>query len=224
MVISTIKRDYDMSLSIEFASWREQQPMWPARGRHILAQHDDEHVVVYQAYRPEIAEHVVRHQRFGGPWSLDRMTWIKPNFLWMMYRCGWATKPGQEHVLAVWLPRTVFEEEILARAVHSSYVAEVHGSREAWQQAVKQSDVRLQWDPDHGPRGNVLERRAIQLGLRGAATRAFASEWVRRIEDVTALVRAQHEHLHDLDRLETPFEHVLPVQSPATRAVLGLSD
>ncbi len=29
------------------------------------------------------------------------MTWIKPSFLWMMYRCGWAAKPGQERVLAV---------------------------------------------------------------------------------------------------------------------------
>lgn len=212
-----------MSLTIAIAPWREQQATWPARGRHILAQHDDAHVVVYQAYRPEIAEHVVRHQRFGGPWSLDRMTWIKPNFLWMMYRCGWATKPGQEHVLAVWLPRDVFEQEILARAVHSSYSAEPYGTREAWQQAVQRSDVRLQWDPDHGPGGNALERRAIQLGLRGAATRAFANEWVRRIEDVTPLVREQRACLHDLERLQTPVERVLEVRNPETRAWLGLS-
>ena len=40
--------------------------------------------------------------RFGGDrFSFSRMSWIKTNFLWMMYRCGWATKPGQEHVLAV---------------------------------------------------------------------------------------------------------------------------
>lgn len=212
-----------MSSSIAIASWREQQPTWPAKGRHILAHHDDDHVVVYQAYRPEIAEHVVRHQRFGGPWSLDRMTWIKPNFLWMMYRCGWATKPGQEHVLAVWLPRDVFEQEILARAVHSSYSAEPYGTREAWEQAVERSDVRLQWDPDHGPAGNALERRAIQLGLRGAATRAFASEWVRRIEDVTPFVREQREHLRSLERLQTPLERVLEVRDPATRSWLGLS-
>jgi hypothetical protein len=213
----------DTSTSLRWMAWREQQASWPSQGRHVLAQHDDAHVVVYQAYRSEIAEHVVRHQRFGGPWSLDRMTWIKPNFLWMMYRCGWATKPGQEHVLAVWLPRAVFEEEILARAVHSSYVAEAYGSRDAWQEAVKTSDVRLQWDPDHGPRGNALERRAVQLGLRRAATRAFANEWVQRIEDVTPLVRAQREHLQDLERLQTPVEHVLAVRDPATRALLELS-
>ncbi|MFM7854759.1 MAG: DUF4291 family protein [Flammeovirgaceae bacterium] len=27
--------------------------------------------------------------------SLNRMTWMKPNFLWMMYRSGWATKHNQ---------------------------------------------------------------------------------------------------------------------------------
>jgi hypothetical protein len=37
------------------------------------------------------------------------MTWIKPSFLWMMYRCGWATKPGQERVLAIQITREGFE-------------------------------------------------------------------------------------------------------------------
>ncbi|HEY9391471.1 MAG TPA: DUF4291 family protein [Mycobacteriales bacterium] len=52
----------------------------PARPSHPTT------VVVYQAYRPEIAEHGVRYQRFDGPFSLDRMRWVKPGFLWMMYR------------------------------------------------------------------------------------------------------------------------------------------
>jgi hypothetical protein len=26
-------------------------------------------------------------------------TWVKPSFLWMMYRSGWATTPGQERIL-----------------------------------------------------------------------------------------------------------------------------
>ena len=56
--------------------------------------------------------------------SLNRMSWIKPNFLWMMYRCGWATKADQEVVLAVRMKRSAFDE-ILRRAVHSSFVSEV---------------------------------------------------------------------------------------------------
>lgn len=209
--------------SLRLEPWAEQRERWPDHGRHILAQFDDETIVVYQAYRPEIARYVVEHQRFGGPWSVDRMTWIKPNFLWMMYRCGWATKAGQEHVLAIWLPREVFEREILAAAVHSSFVSETYGSREDWQHAVKASDVRLQWDPDHGPCGGKEERRAIQLGLRRAATRRFADEWVLRIEDVTTLVAQQREHLGELARLRTPSERVLPVSDPAVRSRLGLS-
>ena len=99
----------------------------PKSGRHILAQFDDESVIVYQAYRPAIGHFAAQHGYFGGPFSLSRMSWIKPNFLWMMYRCGWGSKEGQEVVLAVRLKRTAFDE-ILRRAVHSSFVPEVYES------------------------------------------------------------------------------------------------
>jgi uncharacterized protein DUF4291 len=68
----------------------EQLPTWPPSGRHILAQFDDDSIYVYQAYRPAIANYAVTNQRFGGEFSYNRMSWIKPNFLWMMYRSGWA--------------------------------------------------------------------------------------------------------------------------------------
>jgi hypothetical protein len=38
----------------------------------------------------------------------------------MMYRCGWATKPGQERVLAVRLPRAAFNT-VLASAVPAGH-------------------------------------------------------------------------------------------------------
>ena len=69
--------------------------------RQVRAKHDDETLVVYQAYSPQIAAPAVAAGTFVAPFKRDRMTWIKPSFLWMMYRCGWATKPGQERVLAV---------------------------------------------------------------------------------------------------------------------------
>ena len=81
----------------------------PPPYRQIRARYDSETVRVYQAYRPEIADAAVAAGRFVPPFSLDRMTWIKPSFLWMMYRCGWATKPGQERVLAVDITREGFE-------------------------------------------------------------------------------------------------------------------
>src|SRR5262245_54086075 len=118
----------------------EQARRWPAAGRHILAQFDAESVVVYQAYRPAIGLFATQNQRFGGPFSLNRMSWIKPNFLWMMYRSGWGTKEGQEVTLAVRLRRSGFEE-ILRRAVHSNYVPEVYPSPEDWKARLAESPV-----------------------------------------------------------------------------------
>jgi hypothetical protein len=46
-----------------------QNARWPSAGRHILAQFDAESVVVYQAFRPAIAEEAVALQRFGPMWS-----------------------------------------------------------------------------------------------------------------------------------------------------------
>lgn len=201
----------------------EQESCWPKRGRHILAQYDDDSIVVYQAYRPEIGEFAAKHGYFGGAFSLSRMSWIKPNFLWMMYRSGWAGKEGQEVVLAVRLQRSAFDK-ILADAVHSSHVPEVYGSREAWSAAGKRSDVRLQWDPDHGPSGAKQERRAIQLGLRGETLRSYSKEWILGIEDVTEFVLAERDRRGATDSLTTPRERVYPVADPATRQRLGISE
>src|SRR5438105_14894169 len=63
-----------------------QSRRWPQSGRHILAHFDSESIVVYQAYQPAIGRYAAQHQRFGGEFSFARMSWIKTNFLWMMYR------------------------------------------------------------------------------------------------------------------------------------------
>lgn len=210
-----------MNLLVE--SYVAQAARWPRSGRHILAQYDERSVVVYQAYRPAIAQFAVEHQRFGGEFSFDRMSWVKPNFLWMMYRCGWATKPQQEHVLAVRIRREGFDR-MLRDAVHSSFVPEVYETREAWQAAVDESDVRLQWDPDHAPTGERVERRAIQLGLRGKVLAAYATEWLVQIEDVTAFVREQAENAGRDRRAEliTPVENVYPVSDAGAARRLGI--
>ena len=57
--------------------------------RQVRAVFDDRSIVVYQAYGREIAEAALAHGRFVSPFKRDRMTWIKPSFLWMMYRSGW---------------------------------------------------------------------------------------------------------------------------------------
>jgi len=199
--------------SLQLEPYLAQRARWPARGRHVMAQFDDERVVVYQAYRPSIGQFAAEHGHFlGGGFSLERMSWIKPNFLWMMYRCGWAAKEGQEVVLAIWLARAAFDA-ILAAAVPSTWDRDRFASREAWQAALRASEVRLQWDPDHGPSGQPLERRAIQLGLRGRTLAAYARPL--QIEDISAFVREQRAALArgGLDALVTPREAAYPCAS-----------
>ncbi|MBO0792837.1 MAG: DUF4291 domain-containing protein [Ktedonobacteraceae bacterium] len=196
-------------VTLRVEAYLEQDGRWPGRGRHILAQYDDQSVIVYQAYRPAIGHFAAWRGYFGGEFSLSRMSWIKPNFLWMAYRSGWSSKEGQEVTLAVRLRREAFDT-ILAQAVHSTYVEEVYGSVDAWKQAVAQSEVRLQWDPDHHPAGASLERRAIQLGLRGDVLRYYARDWIIGIEDISEFVRQQYRHVlsGDYAQLVTPREDV----------------
>src|SRR4051812_17137799 len=39
-----------------------------------------------------MAEPALSAGTFVPPFKAGRMTWIKPSFLWMMYRSGWATQ------------------------------------------------------------------------------------------------------------------------------------
>jgi hypothetical protein len=184
----------------------------PKTGQHIIAQYGENSVVVYQAYRPAIAHFALENGYFGGEFSLDRMSWIKPNFLWMMYRSGWGTKAGQEVILAIRIKRSAFDT-LLAEAIHSSFVPGVYSSEAEWKQAVTQSSVRLQWDPDHHPSGAKLERRAIQLGLRGEMLAQYARDWIVSIEDISPFVREQYPCVQagNWAQLLIPSETVYPV-------------
>lgn len=194
--------------SIQLESYKEQCLRWPNDGRHILAQYDRDSIIVYQAYRPEIGLFAVAHQYFGGAFSLNRMSWIKPNFLWMMYRSNWGQSPGQEIVLAIRLKRYFFNE-VLKSAVPSSFDPQVYSTNEEWQAAVQNSDVRLQWDPDHDPTGNKCSRRAIQIGLRGKMLATYAKDAIVEIIDVSELVASQRKNISNgFTTLLTPTEDV----------------
>lgn len=203
------------------ASYEEQRRVWPSSGRHILAQYDDDSIVVYQAYRDAIGRYAARHQRFGGEFSFQRMSWIKPNFLWMMYRSGWGTKPDQEVTLAIRIKRSAFEE-ILRQSVQSSHDPDAYATREEWQSAIAGSQVRVQWDPDHGPSGDRLERRAIQLGLREEVLKKFACEWIVEILDISSFVEEQRSNVRRLEDLCMPYERVYVPEDSAAAKRLGI--
>lgn len=197
------------AMALATAPYAEQMKYWPQTGQHILAQFDEETIIVYQAYCPRIARFAVENGCFGGDFKYSRMSWIKPNFLWMMYRSQWGQAQGQEVVLAVRLKRQFFDS-LLAQAVPSSFDARIFGSREDWAAAVSCSEVRLQWDPDHLPTGEKCERRAIQLGLRGTVLEAYGKREIVQIIDTSAFVAEQRSNVHEWrnGKLITPLERI----------------
>ncbi len=203
-----------------------QADMWPRSGRHILAQMDAEGVIVYQAYKPSIGRYAVNHGYLGGEeFSYSRMSWIKTNFLWMMYRSGWGMKPGQEVTLAIRISRKFFDD-LLAHAVESSFSLVQYATQEEWQKAIHTSSVRLQWDPDHHPSGAPLERRALQMGLRGQSLAKFGKHEILEILDISSFVAEQRENTtkQRLPDLFTPAEREYIPGDETVRMRLGLDD
>ncbi|MFF2726566.1 DUF4291 domain-containing protein [Streptomyces sp. NPDC058008] len=192
--------------------------------RHeIRAQHTATTVTVYQAYPPSIGLPAARDGRFPSAWKRDRMTWIKPSFLWMMYRCGWGTKEGQETVLAVEITRAGFAWA-LENAELSHYVRGVHPDQDSWKRGLRRSPTRVQWDPERDLALNPLPHRSLQLGLSGEAARRYADEWTVSVRDVTPLARQVHtavrgghqEAAAALLPVETPLDLRAPRPVPAS--------
>ncbi|GAA0424683.1 DUF4291 domain-containing protein [Streptomyces luteireticuli] len=183
---------------------------------HIRALHTDSTITVYQAYPPAIGLPAARDGRFPALWKRDRMTWIKPSFLWMMYRCGWGTKEGQETVLAVEITREGFAWA-LEHACLSHYEPGLHPDRAAWKHRLKQAPARVQWDPERDLHLRPLPHRSLQLGLAGEAAHRYADEWIVSVTDVTALAATVHGRVRegDLDtaRRLLPDERPYPVDA-----------
>lgn len=211
-------------MKLNIKAYEEQLSLWPKNGQHIMAQYDENKIIVYQAYRPEIGLFAAENQFFGGPFSFNRMTWIKPNFLWMMYRNGWGQKEGQEITLAIHLKLNAFERYI-NEVVYSTFKPELYQSKEKWQDQIKSSNARLQWDPDHNPYGAKLERKAIQVGLRNDLIKSFSKDDLVEVEDISGFVKEQLEHVKSkrLDLLKTPKEKPFRFRNQALNKKLELS-
>ncbi|MGW9426689.1 DUF4291 domain-containing protein [Streptomyces decoyicus] len=167
-------------------------PVHPAEPRRrIRALHTESTVTVYQAYSPALGVPAARDGRFPAAWKRERMTWIKPSFLWMMYRCGWGAKADQETVLAVEIDRGGFDWA-LRNACLSHHDPDEHPDRGAWQRQLKGTPARVQWDPERDLRLQALPYRSLQLGLAGEASRRYADEWTVAITDVTPLAHEIH--------------------------------
>lgn len=155
------------------------------RYRNIRAVYDRDTILVYQAFPREIAEPAAAGGSFQGTdFKVDRMTWIKPSYFWTMYRSGWATKSMQEHVLAIKMKRTGFEAALRSSCL-AHFESSTYSTKEEWRARLKNSTVRVQWDPERDHLLRALPRRSIQIGLGPDAAYTYVTDWVVDIVDVT---------------------------------------
>jgi len=147
------------------------------------AEWDDEGVYFYQAYRDEIANYAVEHQRFGGKhWNPSRMTWIKPSFGWVLYRSGYAKKSGQERILKVKLSHDVLAELLcrckLARTQKGSDAVvggttthlgdHTHNTRTSCKEGIIEVDVpEGEGSLNNTDKGTCIGSKLIRVGGKG---------------------------------------------------------
>lgn len=191
--------------------------------RVIRAAYDEDTITVYQAYNAAIARAAVENQTFVAPFKTDRMTWIKPSFLWMMYRAGWGTKENQEHILAVKMKRNGFNKA-LANACLSSFDATVYAGYEAWQQRLRDAPVRVQWDPEKDILLKPLNYKSVQIGLSGTIVNEYINDWIVGITDITEECKNIHQLVQEnkleeaTNLLPIEKEYILP---PAIAAIIN---
>jgi hypothetical protein len=193
--------------------------------REIRAEFDRDTITVYQAYNDAIADAAIAAGRFVEPFSFGRMTWIKPSFLWLMERSGWATKANQNRILAVRIRRDSWDQA-LAQSELTSFTPGVHTSIDEWRARFGAASVHVQWDPERSLRGGKLNYRAIQVGIGRTLIAEYASKWMVEVRDVTSLaakirrLKQAGDYARAKDLL--PKERVYGV-NPDTAARLGMA-
>lgn len=205
--------NYDLRRGVKVKNYYDVESLLPKEGRNIIGYKVDEYIIVYQAYKQSIAKYSVENQKLGGPgFSYDRMSWIKPGFLWMMYRSGWASKENQESIIAIKIKINDFKK-ILNKGVLSSFDSEYYESELIWKAKISESDVRIQWDPDHDPYGDKQKRKAIQIGIKGETLREFGQKMIYEVFDITSYVKKQRIYVNHgrLDLLEIPNEQIIEI-------------
>lgn len=181
---------------------------------------------VYQAYSDAIADSALAHGTFvSPPFKMDRMTWIKPSFLWMMYRAGWGLKDAeQKRILAIDITREGFEWALTHSCLSH---AEPSMSQAEWERLKNSAPVRIQWDPERDLLLQPLPYRAIQIGLSKESVGLYVCEWIRRITEVSELAHTIHELVSqnkiDEAKVMLPEERPYPL-NPAIATQIGIAE
>lgn len=151
----------------------------------IRAYQTDSTIRVYQAFSDELTSLAVKHHSFkeNPHFKMTRMTWIKPSFLWMMYRAGWGNKDNkQQRILAIDISKEGFD---WALAHSCSSHKPITISTDEWNIVKSKTPVRVQWDPERNLLLEPLKYRTIQIGLSGIAVEHYINKWITGIIDIT---------------------------------------
>ena len=194
--------------------------------QQIRAVYDATTIRVYQAYSDAIADTALANGRFiSPPFKMARMTWIKPSFLWMMYRAGWGRKDAhQKRILAIDISREGFDWA-LEHSCLSNH-SRNFSRKDDWAKVRNGTPIRIQWDPERDLLLRPLAFRAIQIGIGKEAVELFVHEWTRGITDITSFAHSLHGLVSagKLDEAQKLLPNELPY--PVSRAIgerLGVS-
>ncbi len=172
--------------------------------RKVRAFYDERSLVVYQAFNKELAEAAVKNGQFVAPFLKTRMTWIKPSFLWLMYREHWAK---EQRILRIRLLKDNFLKLLKGATLTRKRVNE---TKDSFQLRLNKYKNRVQWDND---RTSTLAewpgRRAIQVGLHPMYHNEYQAGIIS-ITDITEEVQV----LHDSRKDKALFYRSLPIEYP----------
>ncbi len=163
-----------------------------SKAQEIRADYNNETITVYQAYNEVIALPAIENNRFEAPFSFNRMTWVKPSYLWLMERSNWGTKSNQDYILGIKIKRDCWEKA-LAIGVLTSPDKLVYANGLEWEKQFKKAKIHIQWDPERNIRGAKLQERSIQVGVSRFLIEEYNNEWIEEIVDLTALTKKMNQ-------------------------------
>ncbi|MDH7444320.1 DUF4291 domain-containing protein [Aquimarina sp. 2201CG14-23] len=156
--------------------------------QEIRADYNRETITVYQAYGKSIAVSAIKNNKFESPFSFNRMTWIKPSYLWLMERSNWGTKSNQEYILGIKIKRTHWEKA-LSIGVLTDPDKSIYKSGALWNKEFQNAKVHIQWDPERTLKGAKMQIRSIQVGIGRDLIQEYNEEWIQEIIDLTPLTK-----------------------------------
>ena len=197
---------------MQTVSFGNREKHLPKHGRWLVGSADSKTIVVYQSLSREISRPAIKNKRFAAPFDFNRLSWVKPSFLWTMHRTNWGRL--DDCILGVRIDR-VGLFGLLSESVSAKYESIQFPKKCKWDKLVRKNGVLTQWDPEYDLMDCRMNRMAIQIGLRGDALKFYASDLIVEINDLTDFVREQRNRIQSrrLDEVVVPLEQVVQVDS-----------